>query len=59
MSDWPIFAMIGSFILLIAILLGLIFVSYENFADRCERAGGVNIQYKVCVPAGTDILMVS
>lgn len=49
--------MLGIPLALIVLVLGALFWSSQDFANRCERAGGINIDYEVCVPAGTTILM--
>jgi len=54
-----IFLVLGGVLALIGLILVLVFLSSQDFANRCEQAGGVNIDYKVCVPAGTKILMTS
>ena len=49
----------GMPVLLIVLLIGLTVWASQDFANRCERAGGVNIAYKVCIPKGTQVLMTS
>ena len=58
MSDWPIVAMLGGVLLLIVLLIGLVFWSGQNFADRCERAGGVLVNWSVCVTKDSEVLLV-
>ena len=58
-DNWDLVLILGGVLVLIFSLIGLIFVSSQNFVDRCERAGGVSIKYEVCVPKGTQILIVS
>lgn len=55
----PFYVLIIGIGLFMLTLVGLLVWSELDFANRCERAGGVNINSEICVPAGTQILMVS
>lgn len=48
---------LGGLFLLIVLLFAGMFWSYQDFADRCERTGGVLLTYEVCVAPGVTVLM--
>lgn len=49
----------GLIVLLVGLLVGLLIWSGQDFANRCERAGGVLVKYSVCVTKDSTVLMAS
>ena len=56
--DRTVLGMLGGLGLFALLLIGLIFWSSQDFADRCERAGGVLVKYSVCLTPDSHVLMV-
>lgn len=57
--DWTVEVMFGALVLLIVLIFGLIVWSSQDFANRCERAGGVLVDYRVCLTHDSTVLMTS
>lgn len=48
---------LGGILLVILVLVGVLFWSGIDFADRCERAGGVLVNYEVCLTKDSTVLL--
>jgi hypothetical protein len=55
--DKELMAILGVMVLIMGLLIGSIFWSYQDFANRCERAGGMLMTSDVCV--GPDARVIS
>jgi len=51
--------MLGFVLLLLFGMIGLMLWSGQDFANRCERADGVLVNWSVCVTKDSTILMVN
>lgn len=57
MKEFGLF--IGGAALFVILILGLVFWSSQDFANRCERAGGVLVNWSVCITKDSEVLMVN
>ena len=59
MNDDKFFlAILGGIAIIFVVLIGILFYSDQDFANRCERSGGVLVKYSICLTNDSSVLMV-
>jgi hypothetical protein len=48
---------LGGILLVFLLLIGALLWSGQDFANRCERAGGVLVHYDICLTKDSTVLM--